>query len=486
MAINIRDLANTSQLSNEDFIIIEQTAGTRKATVGEVIKSSTSVYFTESKGEIDIEKPDIDQKIEGIQSEIRTIKSNIGSLSSGIKDITFEEQSLKFITNDEKTIDVEVPNMHIHANQSLLDEITEERLQSWDNGGQIISDNNLSMEKTWSSSKIEDYVLTNVGALWQEINGGQLAIDNTMDGFLREIEILGNTVQSEEDLSDIQHLGVWNEEKQGYEIEITVSNSNNKEAPNYQEYKTSITIPCQLMKVGKTYDRLYWDSIKCRYIVEKNTLKFLASYVTRGVNTGTEGFIRFMRLNDVGAKENVLIIDSDIYTGNRSSDWVNLHVPSDFYYNNNYTVSNTEAARFLQDYPVNIICARSKIDKVIETNITEELRLPTYMNGTYVTVSGGVEGSIKAKAPVDGGKIISSLQEENIELKTRNKELDETINTMLLMTEQMYNMFEPLSTENMDNEFAFNMYMVLVKKNLKKIEEVPEKYRDKVLEIINT
>lgn len=40
-----------------------------------------------------------------------------------------------------------------------------------------------------------------------------------------------------------------------------------------QSHKTTILLPCQLQKVGDVYDRLYWDSEKRKYVVEKNISK---------------------------------------------------------------------------------------------------------------------------------------------------------------------------------------------------------------------
>ena len=95
---------------------------------------------------------------------------------------------------------------------------------SQDNDNASIDDTTISKEKTWSSSKIEDFIHINDDVIWSTVQGESLSVDYTKEGYLREVEILGNTIQSEEDLSNIQHLGVWNEEKQGYEIDIVTSN----------------------------------------------------------------------------------------------------------------------------------------------------------------------------------------------------------------------------------------------------------------------
>lgn len=41
-----------------------------------------------------------------------------------------------------------------------------------------------------------------------------------------------------------------------------------------QSNKTTILLPCQLQKVGDVYDRLYWDSEKEKYVVDKKVKNF--------------------------------------------------------------------------------------------------------------------------------------------------------------------------------------------------------------------
>ena len=198
---------------------------------------------------------------------------------------SYDEQTGREISNVFPITNLEA--VKVDNNTNLKEKLTEigKQIEQIDNESTSIDDIAISIDKTWSSTKIEDFVLTNVGAIWQEINGGQMMIDSTMDGYLREVEILGNTVQNKDNLSDIQHVGVWNEEKQGYEIEIVASNSSNKDDANYQEYRTTIILPCPLMKIGNKCDRLYWDKSRRRYVIEKNiTQKLIDSIYTAHVS----------------------------------------------------------------------------------------------------------------------------------------------------------------------------------------------------------
>ena len=51
-----------------------------------------------------------------------------------------------------------------------------------------------------------------------------------------------------------------------------------------QSHKTTILLPCQLMKVGDVYDRLYWDGKKRRYVIEKNILKYSTTKETNYIS----------------------------------------------------------------------------------------------------------------------------------------------------------------------------------------------------------
>lgn len=488
----------------------------------------------------------------------------------------------------------------------------------------FIDDTSISTKKIWSSAKIEDFIHTNDGVVWNTVRGEHLSVDHTKEGKLREIEIWGNTIQDQDDLSNIQHLGelyvnkegqpiLDNKGKEQYKIEIhaketlnllptkcelmgqptvkvklkagvtytifshtntrfvlryfgssniahinnmgywsqidlphdstgkvftfTVQESWLKNADyfyiintwlngylskeelflkakarmfegtvdlysnvqdhksftydelyvNTKSHKTTILLPCQLMKVGNTADRLYWDNEKQKYIVEKNTLKFLANYVTRGVGE-SNGYVWLYRLNDIGAKDSKIITDSNVYIGFRDSDWVILKVNSDFYRGNGYELTNDDASRFLKDYPVNIICATSN-STLVETDIVKEIEAPCYKDRTHLFVEGGIDGDIKAKTPVNGGKAIQSLSIENEEIKAINNLQNELINTTMMAADEMYMMLEPLLSELLINESnsskMVDMYVAMVQRELKSIEQVPERYKEQVRIILN-
>ena len=370
-------------------------------------------------------------------------------------------------------------------------------------GGVAIDDTTIAKDKTWSSMKIEDYVLTNVGTVWKEIIGQEM-IDSTMDGFLREVEILGNAVQNPNDLSDIQHLGVWNEEKQGYEIEITVSNTSNSDDANYEEYRTSIVLPCQLMKVGEVSDILYWDNNKGRYVVEKiNTEQLNATSSRRWQDvtnldeeSGTENYCIFI-VNDFSSGSadfayNVFgKVIKDFSTFKKyDGECIN---PFSIGFRVKIKKSQLETPdlngfKKWLDQIGGFKVERATDSQLLETNIAEQIKLPTYINTTYIAVNGGIQGSVKAKAPLDGSKVVNALAQENKELKSTNEVQDELINITMLATDEMFMMLEPLlpqaSTLQGGNSSIINMYVAMVQRGLKTIDQVPTRYREQVKEIL--
>ena len=81
------------------------------------------------------------------------------------------------------------------------------------------------------------------------------------------------------------------------------------------------------------------------------------------------------------------------------------------------------------------------------------------------------------------------LLNENRVLQEKNKEQDELINITMMATDEMFMMLEPLLADMLvDGKTVsplINIYAAMVKRGLKTIEEVPEKYKKEVSLIIN-
>lgn len=84
-----------------------------------------------------------------------------------------------------------------------------------------------------------------------------------------------------------------------------------------------------------------------------------------------------------------------------------------------------------------------------------------------------------------------TLEEQIAELEETNKTQDELINTTMLATDEMYMMIEPLLSEvvqtlSLERSVSkmVDMYVAMVQRGLKTIDEVPARYREQVKEIL--
>lgn len=439
--------------------------------------------------------------------------------------------------------------------------------------GNSFDDSTISTEKTWSSAKIENFVLTNDEVVWTDVDGENISINHTKEGYLREIEIWGNTIQNEENLSNVQHLGelyvdddgspildelgrkqysvkvksynttnllnestyvkyqlpngnvsnlqssmydgfyqqlipindnktftfvadnysgtmwnsAWSFDSNGKVIRENIWDSNSKagtaktitfderekfftikipsgffangatvqvNAGNvvlpyspykvYEEREVTLVLPCQLMKVGIYADKLYWDSEQGKYIVEKNVgqsnlRNLTGSFV--GVPSTTHERLFFKNppghalLGKLGHSQRKgfvkgLTTDKSSNNSENPVQFVVFHESEFKWYlpkselpvGYNDHIIKQHAVKLMNDNDYEMYYLL-ETPQLIETNITEELKLPTFIDNAYVRVTGGIDGTVKAKAPVNGGQAILSLSQKNISLERENAEI---------------------------------------------------------------
>lgn len=269
----------------------------------------------------------------------------------------------------------------------------------------------------------------------------------------------------------------------------------------FKYQKETILLPCQLMKVGNFSDRLYWDKEKNKYIVEKkvnktnipSTSKFsrrqdngiCVTYSTgliSGAQQATANVINYVNnLTKVGAsnsKNNEGCMSSWVWNAigfsvlksRLKEDSINGFVEL-------ITPNGVDVFYEMKNY------------QLIETNIIKKLVIDSNKHKTNLCVSGGINGSIKAKVPLNGGQAIFSLNSKNEELEKINQEQDSLINTTMLATDEMLMMLEPLIAKtiglnsNSENHIT-KMYVAMVQRGLKNIEDVPSIYREQVKELL--
>lgn len=146
----------------------------------------------------------------------------------------------------------------------------------------------------------------------------------------------------------------------------------------------------------------------------------------------------------------------------------------------------------------------------LKTPIIKELDKPTnldtYIGTTHITSSNTVLPTIEGKIRTDlasalaGAKAESqalnirtmNLEVENEELKSVNNIQDELIDVSMMATDELYNMIEPMLPQTMNKTLLesevrspmVDMYVAMVQRGLKTIEEVPSRYRESVAKIL--
>lgn len=183
----------------------------------------------------------------------------------------------------------------------------------------------------------------------------------------------------------------------------------------HQSHKTTILLPCQLQKVGNVYDRLYWDSEKGKYVVEKNINEYHITNLS--IKNNPEVNENVARI-DLLRKENIgmtnvkngggVIVSNSLkertyYTDRNSVDcqytfnndaggsWIGFVLPPQF--NTNSLFINE-----LVDKNTKFLC-QVNTPQLIETNITEKILLLCYEEKTHIFVNSTIDASMKVLVP---------------------------------------------------------------------------------------
>ena len=107
---------------------------------------------------------------------------------------------------------------------------------------------------------------------------------------------------------------------------------------------------------------------------------------------------------------------------------------------------------------------------------------------TCKSESGYPSPILSMEVPTDLASLVNSQKAEIKLLKEENKDQDELINTTMMATDEMYMLIEPLLAETLSEtniSKMVDMYVAMVQRQLKKIENVPDRYREQVKKIID-
>lgn len=119
---------------------------------------------------------------------------------------------------------------------------------------------------------------------------------------------------------------------------------------------------------------------------------------------------------------------------------------------------------------------------------------PSYNENTeYIVISGyaETENNIIINYEVKQLEIVKSLDEKIEKLQEENKTQDILIDTTMLATDELYTMVEPIlelvpqtMTLERSTSKMVDMYICMIQRGLKTIEQIPTRYREEVRRIL--
>ena len=123
---------------------------------------------------------------------------------------------------------------------------------------------------------------------------------------------------------------------------------------------------------------------------------------------------------------------------------------------------------------------------------TEQLtpcQLKSFGTTTHIMSDNKLMPIVSTKIPTDLGAMVETLSLRNRELEEVNEQQDELIDITMMATDEMYSMLEPLmeAVEPMgllDCSKMAQMYVAMVRRGIKKIEDVPSRYQEEVREAL--
>lgn len=363
-------------------------------------------------------------------------------------------------------------------------------------GNANIDDTTISKTSTWSSAKIEDFVHTNDDVVWTTVQGENLSIEYTKEGYLREVEIWGNTWQDENNLEDIRHLGELYVDEEGqpildsqgrkqYKIEIESKNNIITTIFDNKTSSDNFTLTFAEIKNGLlTLKHSHTTQVVFNNPTILKPGETICLNLTRAEPSASSYSLR-IRSNDTVLKNtpiddirNEIELNGNckvIYTNGTNSDVTVTSIASYF---GNYDISEilviNNYDKYLNGYITNktsilspcqlckvgdisdklywdsekgkYVVEKSTTNEIIETFILEPLKIQCYRDKTHLFVTGNLDGTIKAKAPLDGGQAIQTLSAKNVAL-------NEEVITLSLENEELKQMDNELVATSWDMDF---------------------------------
>ena len=275
----------------------------------------------------------------------------------------------------------------------------------------------------------------------------------------------------------------------------------------HQSYKTSILSPYQLCKVGDISDKLYWDSVKGKYVIEKNITD--ASIFKNLTNIMSSNYTC-----DSGNQYHSADIISPVEISPNTENIITtqLKVNNKIWGNVDFegirSMGELLSIRVLYNRAENIIdfinnmdiYAAMKTPQLVETNVLEQAILPCYKDKTYIDIlSNSITGTFKANLLTpkitdfpyideindtisDGTTLLYPLPRN--EITETDIEIDNQITTYGTDTTFEFNGAIPKITLNkVPNDYAYNESRSLAKGEVIDVESFEDIDTTKTIEI---
>ena len=310
-----------------------------------------------------------------------------------------------------------------------------------------------------------DRDIENPKKLYTAIEGTEIST-NSSEGYLKDVEILGNTVQDINNLADIRSVGDKLENQELYEIPVLCTNGLDSSDSNYKEHKLTILSPVQLEKVGDVADRIICkDGV---WGVEKN----INTVILDGTQT-----INDMSSNTIWSKENTyrftyIDVFSNIKSGLTSSGLNCISsIATPVSYN---TIINTDVEGVGVCYTTNTFMNLSILKSKVTTNINEylsennitvkyiqeptfiplpydqQIKIRTFANKTNISFGCEIEPTLKASVPKSIGASVSSHSEQ---IDNLSKELEKINNLEETVTSEVVSESDFITVENTNSGY---------------------------------
>ena len=298
-----------------------------------------------------------------------------------------------------------------------------------------------------------DKDIENPKKLYTSIEGTEISVDS-LEGYLKDIEILGNTVQDQDNLADIRSVGDKLENQELYEIPVLSTNLILRQGtaivtpgatPSLDDYSVTNRVLSELIKCNpNTYYNIKVTNIQVMVVLYDSK-----KVVTRNI---WYSYDLSFSLNENEMYARYIFKFKDDTTLNISDVYKNI-INCDSYKQNKLTILSPKTLKSYNGTKDRIVCKNNVW--VHEENVTydaegngtvlsipidtplpydQQISLRTFANKTNIHFECEIEPTLKASVPKSLGASVSSNTEQ---IDILHRELDK-IKKLLLQSEVVF------------------------------------------------